>query len=144
MLVRFREDVINLKPKAVVILAGTNDIAENTGSYDPDFTFGNITSMVKLAQANNIKVVLASVLPASAFRWRTSVQDVPNKIMQLNERLKNYAREQKLVYLDYHSALKNDQNGLSEDMAPDGVHPTPAAYKIMASLAQEALRKVLK
>ncbi len=143
-LLRFRPDVVDLKPKVVVINIGINDIAENTGPYDPDYTMGNIASMVEIAKANKIKVVIASVHPAFEFPWRKEVADVPNKIIRLNERLKTYAKENDLVYLDYHSALKDNRNGMSSDIAGDGVHPTLKGYQIMAPLAEKAIAEALK
>ena len=143
-LVRFRQDVLNLRPAAVLVNIGTNDIAENTGSYDPDFTMGNIISICELAKANQVKVVLSSVLPASSFYWRKEVQGAPEKILALNERIKAYAKEQNLVYCDFHSALKNDENGMDPAMAEDGVHPSIEAYGIMAVLANEAIIQALK
>ncbi len=141
---RFRQDVVDLKPKIVIISIGINDIAENTGPYNPDFTIGNIRTMIEVAQANNIKVILASVHPAIQFSWRKEVPDAANKIVQLNERIKALAKEKNLVYLDYHSAMRNAQNGLSSDMAEDGVHPTIAGYNIMAPLADKAIEETLK
>jgi lysophospholipase L1-like esterase/dienelactone hydrolase len=144
MLLRFRQDVLNLKPEIVVINAGINDIAENTGPYDPQVTLGNIISMAELAKANHIKVILASVHPAIGFPWRKEVQDVPGKIIRLNEMIKAYAQENKITYLDYHTAMKNAQNGMSPDLAADGVHPTLAGYKIMEELAQKAIVEAKK
>jgi acetyl esterase/lipase/lysophospholipase L1-like esterase len=135
ILLRFRQDVIDLKPEIVLINAGTNDIAENTGPYDPDFTIGNIESMLEMAQANGIKVVLSSVLPATEFAWRKQLTDVPNKILDLNERIKALAQKHKVPYCDYHSALKNANNGMDPDLAEDGVHPSLKGYLIMGGQA---------
>jgi lysophospholipase L1-like esterase len=143
-LVRFRQDVVNLKPKLVIINIGTNDIAENTGTYNLDFTMDNIVNMLEIAKSNKIKVILASVLPASNFPWRRDVKDVPNKIVALNERIKQLAQKNNLIYLDYHSAMKNAQNGLNPDIAEDGVHPTVKGYQLMMPLAQQAIVKALK
>jgi lysophospholipase L1-like esterase len=140
LLVRFRQDVINLKPKTVIIHIGTNDIAENTGPYDQAFTLGNIESMVDLAEKNGIGVIIASVLPATQFRWRPKLGDRSGEIVLLNEQLKAMAIDRGLKYIDYHAALKNDVNGMDVDLAKDGVHPTMKAYKIMAKLALEALK----
>lgn len=143
-LLRFRPDVVDLKPKVVVINIGINDIAENTGPYNPEFTLGNIASMVEIAKANGIKVVLASVHPAYEFPWRKDISDVPNKIIRFNERLKQYAQSQGVVYLDYHSAMKDSRNGMAPDIAEDGVHPTLKGYQIMAPLAEAAIATALK
>lgn len=144
LLLRFRQDVVSLQPKAVLINIGINDIAENTGPYNADFTFGNIQSMVEIAKANGIKVIMSSVLPATKFEWRLSLGDRSALIVELNNRLKAYATANKIQYIDYHSVLKNDKNGMNPDMAEDGVHPTMKAYKIMEELAQEKIKAVLK
>ncbi|MEM1357660.1 MAG: GDSL-type esterase/lipase family protein, partial [Bacteroidota bacterium] len=104
LLVRFRQDVVDLKPEIVVIHIGTNDIAENTGPYDQAFTLGNITSMIDIAEQNGIKVVLASVLPATQFNWRKELGDRSGMILKLNEALKQLAINRQIAYLDYHSA----------------------------------------
>ncbi len=144
LLLRFRQDVLALNPKVVLIQIGTNDVAENTGPYNEDFTFGNIQSMAEIAKANGVKVILASVLPATNFEWRRSVGNRSAMIVALNKRIKTYADANKIAFIDYHSAMKNDQNGLSPDLAADGVHPTMKGYKIMEALADEAIKKVLK
>ncbi|MDH6533430.1 acylhydrolase [Parabacteroides sp. 52] len=143
MLVRFRADVIQLKPQAVVILAGTNDIAQNIGYISQENIFGNIVSMAELAKANNIHVILCSILPVYDYPWRKGLEPA-NKIIQLNGWLKEYAAQNGLSYVDYHSALKDERNGLPEKYARDGVHPNLEAYKIMEALVQEALVKVIK
>ncbi len=140
-LLRFRQDVLSLKPEAVVIHIGTNDVAENTGPYDPDFTLGNIQSMVEIARSNGLKVILASVLPATKFEWRLSLGNRSDLIVDLNRRIKAYADQQKIPYIDYHTAMKNEQNGMDPDIAQDGVHPTLNGYKIMERLALETIRK---
>ncbi len=144
MLLRMREDVIKLKPRVVVINAGTNDIAENANVYDPEITLGNIISMVQLAQANNIKVVLGSVLPTNHFRWNPDITDVAGKVTDLNNRIKNYADANHIPYIDYHTALKDKDNGLDVKYGEDGVHPNIEGYHIMEPLAKEAIDKALK
>lgn len=140
MLVRFRADVINLKPKAVVILAGTNDIAQNTGYISLENVMGNIISMVELAKTNRIDVILCSVLPAYDFSWRKGLEPA-GKIVELNKMIKAYADRNKLTYVDYHSALKDERNGLPEKYSNDGVHPTLEGYKIMEKIISPALKK---
>jgi lysophospholipase L1-like esterase len=140
LLLRFRPDVINLKPEIVVIHIGTNDVAENTRPYSEDYTVGNIASMIDIADQSDIQVVLASVLPATTFSWRKELGDRSAAIVQLNDRLKNLAKEKGVYYLDYHTALKNDQNGMDADLAPDGVHPTMKGYGIMKEMVLKALR----
>lgn len=141
MLVRFRQDVIGLKPKAVVILAGVNDIARNTGYISLENIFGNIVSMVDLARAYDIKVVLCSVLPASSFRWRPELTPADD-ILKLNQMIKTYAERTAITYVDYHSALKDNKNGLPKKYAEDGVHPNRDGYDVMKNLLQKELLKL--
>jgi acetyl esterase/lipase/lysophospholipase L1-like esterase len=139
LLVRFRQDVINLKPHAVLIHIGTNDIAENTGPYNQEFTLANIASMVDLAKANYIKPYIASVLPATKFEWRLALGDRSAEIVALNLALAAYAKAKKIPFIDYHQVLKNSANGMDLMYAEDGVHPTPKAFSIMGTLVQKAL-----
>ena len=143
MLLRFRPDVINLKPEIVVILAGINDIAENTGPISLENILGNIISMAELAKANNIKVVLSSVLPANKFPWRPDLQPA-DKVIQLNKMLEKYCKDNNLAYIDYYSKMADSQKGLDAKFTNDGVHPTLSGYKIMAPLAKEAIAKAKK
>ena len=143
MLIRFRPDVIELKPAAVVILAGINDIAENTGPITLEAIFGNIVSMVQLAKANNIKVVMCSVLPANRFPWRPSILPA-QKVIALNKMLLNYALQNKIVYVDYYSVMVDDQQGLPKKYAEDGIHPTLEGYKVMEGLVEEGIKKAMK
>ena len=143
LLLRFRQDVLDLQPKAVVIHIGTNDIAENTGPYDEDYTMSNIQSMAELAKANGIKVILASVLPHTKFEWNRALGDRSAMIVDLNNRLKKYADNNKVGYVDYHNAMKNEQNGMDKDLAEDGVHPTLKGFEIMKELVTKAIGKVL-
>ncbi|MBJ7517989.1 MAG: SGNH/GDSL hydrolase family protein [Stenotrophomonas sp.] len=142
MLLRFRQDVIALHPAVVVILAGTNDIAGNTGPASQSMIEDNLHSMVELAQAHGIKVVLSSVLPVSAYPWRPGLQPA-DSVLALNAALKRYAAQQQLVYLDYHAALGNADGGLDKALADDGVHPTPAGYAKMVPLAEAAVAAAL-
>lgn len=142
MLVRFRQDVIDLKPKVVVILAGINDIAGNTGPMTLEETENNLISMAELATANQIKVVLCSVTPAEDFKWRPGLNPAP-KVVALNAWIKAYATEKGYVYVDYHSAMKDEHGGLPATLSRDGVHPLPAGYAIMAPLAEAGIEKAL-
>lgn len=142
-LVRFREDVISLSPALVIINAGTNDIAENTGTYSEDYTFGNIVSLAELAKANKIKVILTSTLPAAAFGWNKSITDAPEKIAKLNARLKEYAAKNKIPYVDYYSEMVfGERKALNPAYTEDGVHPTAEGYDVMEVLIQKAIHKI--
>lgn len=139
MLVRFRQDVIGLHPKYVVILAGTNDLALNNGFISMDNIMGNIMSMCELARIHRIKPVLCSVLPSTGFGWRPEVKDVASKIEQLNGMIEEYARSERIPYVDYHSALKDEHGGLPAKYSGDGVHPGLDCYKIMEKIVLEYL-----
>ena len=141
MLLRFRQDVINLKPKAVVILAGINDIAGNTGPSTIEEIFNNIISMVELAKANNIKVILCSVLPVFEFPWRPGLKPA-GKVVELNMLLKMYAYQNDVLYLDYFTAMVDDSNGLKKELGIDGVHPNRAGYSVMEPLLEKAISTI--
>jgi acyl-CoA thioesterase I len=143
MLVRFRQDVIDLKPKVVVILAGTNDIAGNTGPMTLEQTEGNLASMAELARANGIRVVLCSILPAFDYSWSPGREPAP-KIAEINSWLKDYTQQKDFVYVNYYSAMKDERGGLSPTLSKDGVHPLPAGFAIMGPLAQAGIDSALK
>jgi len=143
MLLRFRQDVINLMPDVVVILAGTNDIAGNTGPATLETIMGNIASMAELAKANKTKVVLSSVLPAFDYPWKPGMHPV-EKIAKLNDMIKEYAAKNNCVYLDYYGAMADERKGLPKALSPDGVHPNLAGYKIMEPLAEKAIQEALR
>ena len=143
MLVRFRQDVVALKPAVVVILAGTNDIAGNTGPSTLEMIEDNLQSMTEIAKANGIRVVLSSVLPVFEYPWRKGLEPAP-KIVALNAWLKDYASRAGAVYLDYHSAMADARQGLPPALSSDGVHPNEAGYRIMAPLAEQAIAAALR
>lgn len=142
MLLRFRQDVLKLWPKVVVILAGTNDIAGNTGPSTLEMIEDNIYSMTELAQAHGIQVVLCSVLPAYDYPWRPGLEPAP-KIVELNRRLKQYAGTHGAVYCDFFSAMADERNGLPPALSGDGVHPNKAGYAIMAPIVENAIARAL-
>src|SRR6266566_4826810 len=150
MLVRFRADVIDLHPRVVVILAGTNDLAGNTGPMTLEAIEDNLISMAELAKANSIKVVLASVLPISDYEQRDgkpiirTTQRPPEKIKALNEWMKAYAAKNKLIYLDYYSAMIDDKGFLRDELSEDGLHPNARGYAIMSPLAEAAIMRAVK
>jgi lysophospholipase L1-like esterase len=143
ILLRFRTDVINLKPRVVHIMAGTNDIAENTGRETDEEIEGYISNMVELAQLHGIKVVLASIPPAADFFWHTGLHPAP-RIRALNNWLKTYAVQQKLIYADYWSVLSAPDGGMRRDFSDDGVHPNANGYLAMEPLAEAAITKALQ
>ncbi len=142
MLIRFRSDVVDLKPAAVIILAGTNDIAGNKGPSSLKMILDNLKSMTEIAKSNNIKVLLCSVLPAYDYPWRPGKE--PNiKIQELNKIIKEYAKEANVTYVDYFSAMVNDKNGMKKALTKDGVHPTSAGYDIMRPIINRAIKETL-
>ena len=143
MLIRFRQDVIALSPRAVVINCGTNDIAENFCPYDEDITMDNIESMTELALNHGIRVVLTSVLPCNHFIWNGSVRDVPRKILSLNSRIQELAEKWSLPYVDYYSAMVFNEGGaINPAYSEDGVHPNAEGYTVMERLLLEQLNLI--
>jgi lysophospholipase L1-like esterase len=138
MLVRFHQDVVNLHPKVVVILAGTNDIAGNTGPATPEMIQDNFISMVEIARANGIRVVLSSITPSDDFWWNPGTKPA-GRIAEMNTWIKAYAAKHGLVYLDYYSAMVDDHGGMKRELTGDGVHPNPAGYALMGKLAEKAI-----
>ena len=142
MLLRFRQDVIALQPKAVVILAGTNDIAGNTPLKDLETVAGHLFSMAELARASGIKVILSSVIPAAEYPWRKG-KNPDVKIPQLNRMIQNYCSENNFYYLDYFSVMSDDKNGLIESYGYDGVHPNKEGYLVMTKYVEQAIDHLL-
>lgn len=143
MLVRFRQDVIALRPKVVVILAGTNDIAGNTGPSSLEMIQDNLASMAELASSNGIRVVMSSVLPAYRYRWKPELEPAQT-IIALNAWIREYARTHDAVYVDYHSAMTDERQGLRDVFSEDGVHPNEAGYRAMAPLVTAAIEQALQ
>lgn len=143
MLLRFRQDVIDLHPKAVVIECGTNDIAGNTGPSTVIMIEDNIKSMAELAKANKIKVLLGSVLPSNRFSWAPKVQPA-DSIIKLNVWIKQYCKANNFIYVDYYTALVDDAKGLKKGYGPDGVHPNKEGYAVMEGIVSAALKKPVK
>lgn len=142
MLLRFRQDVLKLYPKVVVILAGTNDIAGNTGPATLEMIEDNLYSMAELAKAHNIEVVLCAVLPVFDYPWQTGLEPA-EKIVELNRRIKNYANTHGFIYADYFTPMVDERNGLKAEYTEDGVHPTRAGYEVMAPISEEAITQAL-
>jgi acyl-CoA thioesterase I len=142
MLLRFRQDVIDLKPSVVVIFAGTNDIAGNTGDMTPEQTEDNLTSMAELAHANGIRVVLCSILPAFDFPWKPGREPAP-KVVAINSWIKEYAASHGHTYVDFYSAMVDGRGGLPEKLSKDGVHPNAAGYAIMTPLVEAGIAQAL-
>lgn len=138
MLIRFRRDVLDLAPEYVFILAGTNDIAKNNGDITHENIIGNIMSMCELAKVHGIIPVLCSVLPADRYRWREGIAPAKD-IVALNKMIKAYAESENIMYIDFHSVMRNENDGLPEVYAPDGVHPSPAGFKVMEEIVLKAL-----
>jgi lysophospholipase L1-like esterase len=138
MLLRFRADVIELNPKIVVILAGTNDIAGNTGPATLEMILGNLISMCELAKANDIKVILCSILPASDYPWKSGLEPA-DKIAALNKMIVKYAKANNIAYVDYYSAMVDERKGLKSIYSQDGVHPNKEGYRVMGSIVESAI-----
>ena len=143
MLIRFKQDVVDLRPALVVILAGTNDIAGNTGPANVKMITDNIFSMATIATAHEIQVVLSSVLPVYIYEWSPEIIDPPSTIDAVNERLKKHAASNGLEYLDYFSEMVDDRKGLKKEYTPDGVHPNEKGYELMSTIAEKKLKSIL-
>lgn len=141
MLMRFEQDVLNANPQAVLILAGTNDIAGNTGEITLPEIRDNIAEMAQMAMENDIQVILCSVLPAFEYPWRPGRRP-DQKIPELNALLKELAKEKNIFYLDFFAVMADERNGLPKKLAGDGVHPTPEGYSVMKDLTVEALKEM--
>jgi lysophospholipase L1-like esterase len=147
MLVRFRQDVIDLHPKVALILAGTNDIAGNTGPMRNEDIEADLASMAELARAHDIRLVFASILPVHNYTEKSKdffAQRPQARILELNTWLKDYCAKNNIVYLDYFSALADDKGMLKKDLADDGLHPNAAGFKVMAPLAEASIEKAMK
>ncbi len=143
MLLRLRQDVLELKPEAVVILAGINDIAQNTGPITLKETLGNIQSMAELALAHGINPIICSVLPANSFPWRPEI--IPTQhVIDLNSQLQQWALEKHLVYVDFYTPMVDEKHGLKSDFGYDPVHPNVAGYQVMEPILLKALNQLLK
>ena len=143
MLIRFKQDVVDLRPAVVVILAGTNDIAGNTGPSNVKMITDNISSMATIATAYGIQVVLSSVLPVYLYEWSPEIIDPPSTIDAVNERLKEHAASNGIEYLDYFSEMVDDRKGLKKEYTPDGVHPNEKGYELMSAIAEKKLKSIL-
>jgi lysophospholipase L1-like esterase len=142
MLLRFRQDVIALEPAVVVILAGTNDVAGNTGPATNEMIQDNLASMAELAAENDIQVILSSILPADRYPWQPDVEPA-FRIFAINRWLEQYAEDNDHIYLDYYSTMVNDTGGMQEPYTTDGVHASKAGYEVMQELVEEAIDEAL-
>ena len=143
MLIRFKQDVVDLRPAVVVILAGTNDIAGNTGPSNVKMITDNIFSMATIATAHGIQVVLSSVLPVYLYEWSPEIIDPPSTIDAVNELLMEHATSNGIEYLDYFSEMVDDRKGLKKEYTPDGVHPNEKGYELMSTIAEKKLKSIL-
>lgn len=143
MLVRFTNDVIDLHPKAVVIMAGTNDVAHNTYFVEPDQVVDNVIAMCDLARVNGIVPIISSIPPCSQFPWRKEIENPGQTIVEINENLKAYAEANDIIYVDYHSALVDEHLGLPKSLSKDGCHPNPDTYFTMEEMVLDAIRTAL-
>ena len=144
MLLRFTADVINLHPKAVVIMAGTNDVAHNDYWVEPDKVVDNVVAMCNLARANDIIPIISSIPPCAFFVWNPEIKDAAQTIVDINKRLRTYAESNDIVYVDYHTALADDYNAFPKKLSDDGCHPNPDTYFIMEELVLQAIHEALK
>ncbi|RDC54186.1 acylhydrolase [Pedobacter chinensis] len=143
LLIRFRQDVINLKPKAVIILAGSNDLAGNKGHVSNETILNNIKSMAELAKKNRIKVILCKYLPVYEYPWNKSLKGTAEQIISLNEAIVAYAESKNFTVLDYFTPLVDERNGQKAVYTTDGVHPNLAGYKVMEIVTDEVIRKTI-
>lgn len=143
LLIRFRQDVLNLKPKAVIILAGSNDLAGNKGHVSNETVMNNIKSMAELARKNRIKVILCKYLPIYEYPWNKNLKGVADQIISLNNEIVSYAKANRFVILDYWTPLVDERNGQKTAYTADGVHPNLAGYKVMEKVTEEAIDKAL-
>ena len=144
MLLRFTADVINLHPKAVVIMAGTNDVAHNDYWVEPDKVVDNVVAMCNLARANDIIPIISSIPPCASFVWNPEIMDAAQTIVDINKQLRTYAEANGIVYVDYHTALADDHNAFPKKLSDDGCHPNPDTYFIMEELVLQAIHEALK
>lgn len=144
MLLRFTTDVVNLHPKAVVIMAGTNDVAHNTYWVAPDKVVDNIVAMCTLARANGIVPIISSIPPCANFVWNPDIKNAAQTIVDINERLRAYAEANGIVYVDYHAALADERGAFPKKYSADGCHPNPDTYYIMEELVVKAIEEALK
>lgn len=143
LLLRFRQDIVELEPAAVVINIGTNDVAENNGPFQHQLTIDCIKSMAELADYHGIKVILSSVLPVKQYKWNTSVTDAPEKIAALNAAIKSFAAERGFAYIDYYSLMSEPDGALKDAYGRDGVHPNKEGYAVMEAEANKVIAQVL-
>ena len=139
MLIRFKQDAVHLEPKLIIINAGTNDIAANTGPATPEMIIDNITSMAEIGLKNSINVALSTILPVDRYDWNETIKDAPEMISKVNSSIKKYSERNNLTFIDYYSSLVNNNKGMKSSYANDGVHPTREGYDVMALVLKDTL-----
>lgn len=144
MLARFTADVIDLHPKAVVIMAGTNDVAHNIYWVEPDRVVDNVVAMCLMARASGIVPIISSIPPCAAFRWNPEIENAAQTIVNINKKLRAYAEANGIVYVDHHTALADKQNGFIKHLSDDGCHPNPDTYYLMEELVLKAISEAVK
>ena len=142
MLLRFKPDTIDLHPHIIILLAGINDVAGNTGPSTVKMITDNIFSMAELAMNKDVKIILSSILPANAFPWNDAIENVSSTIISINSLMKDYALSNGIVYLDYYSSMVDENEGLNSDYTEDGVHPNKEGYKVMSGLAEKTISQI--
>ena len=141
MLLRFKQDVINLNPMVVFILAGTNDIAGNTGPANKEMITNNIFSMAELSMRYDINVVLSSILPVDKYPWANNIKEVPDTILKINRKIKSFSQKNSIAYIDYYSSMVGENYGLKKEYTTDGVHLNKRGYEVMSNLVQDVLQE---
>jgi lysophospholipase L1-like esterase len=143
MLIRFKQDAIHLNPELIIINAGTNDIAANTGPASPEMIIDNICSMAEIGLKNDIRIALSTILPVYKYPWNEKVTNVPDRILEINTALQKYSEKHSLIFIDYFSSMVDEQRGLKLTYGVDGVHPTKQGYEEMSNVVKNTISGTL-